>query len=137
MGTRLRAGLLAVLLFATPHGVRAQSLHSPAPGSSERRAILDAIRPLVVAQVGPPVEFVVNDIRVVGGYAFVAVEPQRPGGRVIDDSHIDDEMRDGLHTEAILIFRNGRWLVDQYAVGSTDVWYDGMCHYPRGLIPGC
>lgn len=138
MGTKLRAGLLALLLFATPHGVRAQALHSPAPGSSERRAILDAVRPVVVAQVGPPVEFVVNDIRVVGLFAFVVVEPQRPGGGSIDYSHLDDGLMDGLRTEAILVNRNGRWLVAHHGTGATDVWYLGFCgDYPRGLIPGC
>lgn len=125
------------MAFAAPLA-HAQALHSPAPGSSERRAILDAVRPVVVAQVGPPVEFVVNDIRVVGRYAFVVVEPQRPGGGRIDYSHLDDGLMDGLRTEAILVNRSGRWLVAHHATGATDVWYLGYCgDYPRGLIPGC
>lgn len=135
----VRRGLfaLAAMLLA-PLPAFAQSVSSPAPGTSERRAILDAVRPLVIAQVGPPVEFVVNDIRVVSSYAFVAVEPQRPGGGRIDYSHLDDGMMDGLRTEAILVKRNGRWLVTQHATGATDVWYLGYCgEYPRGLIPGC
>ncbi len=125
------------MVFGISHA-HAQALHSPAPGSSERRAILDAVRPVVIAQVGPPVEFVVNDIRVVGGYAFVVVEPQRPGGGRIDYSHLDDGLMDGLRTEAILVNRNGRWLVAPHRTGATDVWYLGYCgDYPRGLIPGC
>lgn len=135
----IRGGLfaLAAMLLA-PLPAFAQSVSSPAPGTSERRAILDAVRPLVIAQVGPPVEFVVSDIRVSGRFAFVAVEPQRPGGGEIDDSHLDSDMRDGLHTEAILVNRNGRWLVVEHGIGSTDVWYVGFCNdYPRGLIPHC
>jgi len=130
--------LAAALLMVAPHPVQAQAVHSPAPGTPERSSILDAIRPLIVAQVGPPVEFVVNDIRLVGRFAFVAVEPQRPGGGRIDYTHLDDGMMDGLRTEAILVKRNGRWLVVHHGIGTTDVWYVGFCNdYPRGLIPHC
>jgi hypothetical protein len=133
------AGIIAaVILAAAAPNVNAQAFQSPPPGSPERRAILDAVRPVVVAQVGPPVEFVVEDIRVLGSYAFVVVEPQRPGGGQIDYSHLDDGLMDGLRTEAILVNRNGRWLVAHHGTGATDVWYLGFCgEYPRGLIPGC
>ena len=133
-------GAAFALVFAcgTPFPSEAQQVHEPQPGSAERRALMDAIRPLVVAQVGPPVEFVVREIRVVEQYAFVAVEPQRPGGRPIDFTHLDDGMMDGLHTEAVLINRSGRWLVVTHSIGSTDVWYVALCgDYPRGLIPHC
>ncbi len=121
---------------------QAQSVQHPAPGSAERRAILDTVRPLLEQQVGPPVEFVVSEIRVLGQFAFVAVEPQRPGGGRIDYSHLtrgdDADFFDGLRTEAILTRRNGRWLVAHYGIGSTDVWYVAYCDsYPRGLIPMC
>src|SRR5690242_9703667 len=41
---------------------------APAPGSAQRRAILDALRPSIEAQIGPNIEFVVREIRVVRGW---------------------------------------------------------------------
>ena len=35
---------------------------------------------MVEAEVGKPVEFVVNEMRVLGEWAFVIATPQRPGG---------------------------------------------------------
>lgn len=129
----------ALLLAGSP--ADAQTVQRPAPGTAERKAVLDAVRPIVEAQVGPPVEFVVKDIRVAGVHAFVIVEPQRPGGGRIDYSHMDrasEGLMDGLRTEALLTRRNGRWLVTEHAIGATDVWYVGLCgRYPRGLIPSC
>ena len=139
-GMRWTAALAGALTFAlgSVDPSVAQQISHPQPGSSERRDLMDAIRPLVVARVGSPVEFVVNDIRIVDDHAFVAVEPQRPGGQAIDFAHFDDGTLDGLHTEAILVRRNGRWQVISHSIGSSDVWYVAYCDaYPRGLIPTC
>lgn len=105
------------------------------PGPAERRAILDALRPVVVRELGGPVEFVVTQMRVIEPYAFVIVTPQRPGGGVIPTP---SEEMDGVRTEAILTKANGRWGVTHHGIGATDVWYAGETkNYPAGLIPGC
>lgn len=105
------------------------------PSPVERRAILDALRPVVVKELGGPVEFVVTQIRVIEPYAFLIVTPQRPGGGVIATP---SEEMDGVRTEAILTKRNGRWSVTHHGIGATDVWYAGeVDNYPAGLIPGC
>lgn len=108
-----------------------------APSPAQRRAILDAIRPAVEAQLGPAVEFVVHDIRVVRGWAFVAATPQRRGGRPIDghDYFPDFEQMGGLEVQAVLRLRGGRWTVVEQAIGATDVWYCDMG--PPGLTPAC
>lgn len=142
MTSRVFAVVLVLAALALGSVTHAQTVQHPPPGSAERRAILDTVRPLLEQQVGPPVEFVVNDIRIVGQFAFVAVEPQRPGGGRIDYSHLtrgdDADFFDGLRTEAILTRRDGRWLVAHYGIGSTDVWYVAYCDsYPRALIPMC
>ncbi len=106
-----------------------------APSPGERRAILDALRPVVTRELGGPVEFVVTQIRVIGPHAFVIVTPQRPGGRAIPQP--SPEM-DGVRTEAILAKRKGWWTVTQHGIGATDVWYaDEIDNYPAGLIPAC
>lgn len=126
-----RAAILALTLMAATTPALAQ-LHSPPPGSAERRAVLDAVRPHVEEQLGAPVEFVVQTIRVSGDWAFVQATPQRPGGRAISAPY--PEM-DGVHTEAILRRDGGGWVTIGWAVGATDVWYVDYCgRVPRGLL---
>ena len=102
------------------------SLSAASPSSSERKAVLDALRPAVQAKLGPNVEFVVQVLRVEGGWAFVMAEPQRRGGRPIDGSLIFGEdfgNMDGLRVDAVLKKQGGRWRVVDHAIGATDVWY--------------
>ena len=54
--------------------------HTPGPGSKERKAILDAVRPRVEAMVGKRVEFIVAKLDVACGYARLLATPQEPGG---------------------------------------------------------
>ena len=97
-----------------------------APASTERKAVLDALRPAVEARLGPNIEFVVAHLRIEDGWAFVIVDPQRKGGTPIDGwaifgEHFDN--MDGLRTEAVLRRTKGRWRVVDWGIGATDVWY--------------
>ena len=56
------------------------ALCAAAPASSERKAVLDALRSSVETKVGPNVEFVVQVLRVENGWAFVMADPQRKVG---------------------------------------------------------
>ncbi len=115
----------------------ASATAAPVRGSAQRRAILDALRPAVQAEIGPDIEFVVRDIRVVRGWAFVSAMPQRPGGAPIDGHRYFpyfDEMG-GLNTTAVLRLENGFWTLVDHAIGATDVWYCDMG--PPGLTPPC
>ncbi len=135
------AGLLAIVPLATGSGtLLAQGVGataSPVAGSAQRRAILDAIRPGVEAQIGPNVEFVVRRIRVVRGWALVIADPQRRGGRQIDGHRYfpDFDNMGGLSVTAILRYQGGRWRVVEQAIGATDVWFCDMG--PPGLTPSC
>ena len=96
------------------------------PAQSERKAVLDALRPKVEAKLGPDVEFVVHVLRVENGWAFVIADPQRKGGKPIDGDRIfgeDFENMDGLRVDAVLQKRGGRWTVVDWGIGATDVWY--------------
>ncbi len=131
------AGLLTAALANEPVRATVQDAGAIAPGSAQRRAILDAIRPAVEAQIGPDVEFVVRQIRVVRGWAFVMADPQRRGGRPIDGHRYfpDFDNMGGLTVTAVLRYQRGRWRVVEQVTGATDVWFCDMG--PPGLTPGC
>ncbi|WP_420332913.1 hypothetical protein [Roseibium sp.] len=139
----LAIAILSLLLLAgsTLGGV-AQSVYEPPRGSAERREILDAVRPMVEARVGPPVEFVVGWMRSGAGWAFVNVNPQRPGGGKIDPFLTtfasQAEYMDGLSTYALLRYQYSRWNLVDFVVGPTDVFWQGDPLYaqvPLGLTP--
>ncbi|WP_209017274.1 hypothetical protein [Roseibium aggregatum] len=120
----------------------AQSVYEPARGSGERGAILNTLRPMLEARVGPPVEFIVNWLRAGEGWAFVQVSPQRPGGNPIDlrrttfASQLD--YMDGIVTYALLRYQHDRWNLIDFVIGPTDVFWQGDPLYerlPRGLTP--
>ena len=118
----------------------ADATSPPAPGSAQRAAILDALRPAVEAQLGTSVEFVVGRLEVERGWALVVADPRRRGGGDIDGRAIYgdgfDNM-DGLTVSAILRFEGGRWTLSEHAIGATDVWYcDGHTEAPSSLT-GC
>jgi hypothetical protein len=101
-------------------------LVAAAPAPSQRKAVLDALRPAVEAKLGPNVEFVIQVIRVEDGWAFVMADPQRKGGKPIDGRRLFGEdfgNMDGLRVDAVLKLKSGRWKVVDYGIGATDVWY--------------
>lgn len=96
--------------------------------SADRKAILDAVRPLVEKEVGARVQFVVDKLQVEGVWAFLQAEPQRPGGIPIDGARYYPETwaeMDGLTTTVILKRQGMRWRVVQWRIGATDAWYCG------------
>ncbi|WP_299474560.1 hypothetical protein [uncultured Roseibium sp.] len=117
----------------------AQAVHEPARGTAERSEILNAVRPMLEARVGPPVEFVVNWMRSGSGWAFVVLSPQRPGGAPIDlfqTTYSEQaEYMDGATTFALLRFQYDRWNLIDFAVGPTDAFWHGDPLYAR-LPPG-
>ena len=131
----LKTLVAAVLLLLAPP---LPSAVTPAKNSPVRKALLDALRPAIEAKIGPNVEFVVSNMRVGNGWAFVQAEPQRRGGRRIDGRSYfpnDWENMDGLTVTAILKFQNRRWNLVDHAIGATDAWYCGSP--PMKQLLGC
>ena len=127
------AAAVAFLLAPLPALAQAET---PSKGSPLRAAILDGLRPAVEAEVGAPVEFVVNEMRVIGEWAFVMVAPQRPGGGPIEyaytryQSAFDAGAFDNQVT-ALLRDTPSGWLVYEYNLGATDaIWVDWPGRYP-------
>ena len=85
---------------ARPRAPQADSAYTPARGSAERKAILDAMRAHRRRFDPRPVIFVVSSLRVQRGWAWLSVRPQSPDGR----SRFEDE-------NALLRRRGGRWEV--------------------------
>ena len=80
--TRFPAMIAFIAALAASSLAFAAGIHEPAKGSAERKAILDAIRPAIEAQMRGPVEFQINTMLSDGEWAFVGASPQRPGGGV-------------------------------------------------------
>jgi hypothetical protein len=118
---------VAAFIAAMVSTAFAADIHEPAKGSAERKAILDAIRPAIEAQMRGPVEFQINVMLSDGEWAFVSANPQRPGGREIDMEKTafagKSDIMDGLTTYALVRFANGRWNHIDDIIGSTDVAY--------------
>jgi hypothetical protein len=82
------------------HAPQADSAYTPARGSAERAAIMDAMRAHRRRFDPQRVIFVVSYLRVQRGWAWASVLPQSPDGH----SHYEDE-------SALLRRRAGRWEV--------------------------
>jgi len=96
---------------ATPPMVEpvACTVTSPAEGTPERTAALDAVRPSVEAMAGKPVEFVVTRLDVACDYARLIANPQAKSG--------------GDHYEpidAMLVRKDGKWELGLMAAGEED-----------------
>lgn len=125
--TRFLAAIAFAMTMMT--AAFAAEVHEPAKGSAERKAILDAIRPAIEAQMRGPVEFQISIMRSDGGWAFIEADPQRPDGGQIDPETTafagrSDSM-DGLTTYALVRFADGRWNHVIDIVGPTDVAHIG------------
>jgi hypothetical protein len=100
-------------------------------GDPLRRPLLDALRPAIQDDLGQPVQFMVDRLKVQGDWAFYAGSVQRPDGRAIDfartryAAEIEEGFFDGPTTYALLR-RNGQgWRVVTFVIGPTDVAYMG------------
>jgi len=110
----------------------------PARGTPLRAALLDAVRPLAVRDLGAPVEFVVHVLRVSGDRAFASVMAQRPGGVPIDMAttpmarrgNHDPDLSEGPTVQALLALSDGRWVSLHHATGATDAWWIDPLYCP-------
>jgi hypothetical protein len=107
-----------------------------------RVQILNAYRPSIEAQLGAPVEFVVDALNVMGDWAFVEARPQRPGGTPIDwrqtryRQAFESDMMSNI-VLGLLHRTDGGWQVVENVIGPTDVaWEDWLKTHnlPRELF---
>jgi hypothetical protein len=92
-----------------------------------RRVLLDAMRPTIEEDVGVPVQFVVDTLRVEDGWAYFAGTPQQKNGEPINFEQtryaeaIAEGFFDGPFLQAVLEKVDGEWLVVVFDIGATDV----------------
>jgi len=109
-----------------PQPAQAQSscaATSPRPGTTTRRAVLNALRPSIEQMAGHDVEFMVDSIQAACGWARVIVRPQAPGDRGNGYEPVD----------ALLQRSNGVWRLRQIAC--TEVDCDPAADQYRRLYP--
>jgi hypothetical protein len=145
--TEPRSARAAVFLAALVIGLtapgHAQQIEQPPPGSALRAQLLDAARPVFVAETNGPVEFVVRWLAVFGDSAFADLRPWRPGGRPIDwgrtkfAAAVRDDMFGGDTSFVLLRRKQGVWSVAEIAIGPTDVawdWWRQQYRLPEALF---
>lgn len=121
--------LLTVCVLAV--GVHAQSTkYTPKPGDSLRKAILDTLRVPVEKELNQKVVFKIDRLNVSGNWAFVRGVPQRPDGGAVDyrGTPYADAIEAGVFDDwfcALLRRQRGSWHVVTYAIGATDVVWEG------------
>ena len=107
----------------------AQSAHTPAPGSAERKAIMDVLRVPCEKDLGRKVIFRVQHLRVAGDLAFARVVPLQPDGKEIDYSRTKyrEQEADGAfdaEAEALLRRQGDNWKLLEWRFGATDTEID-------------
>ena len=129
MRRKLLLLLPAILLLSAAAQAR-QGVHTPAPGSAERKSIMDALRAPVERELKQKVVFKIDHLKVSGGWAFLRGVPQRPGGGKVDYSATphQEAIEQGVFDDwvcALLKKQGGRWRVVKSVIGPTVVPYEG------------
>jgi hypothetical protein len=120
---------LALVLFCSSFvcmEALAQRAHTPAAGTEERAAIMDALREPVERDLKQKVIFKVDRLRVAGDWAYVRVSPTKPSGDEIDFSKTKyrEQVEEGMFDpqgEALLRLQDDGWKVVEWVFGGTDV----------------
>lgn len=122
----------------------AMAWFEPERGSELRRELMNAVRPQAEGELGAPVQFVVDSLRVEGKVAFATLQPQRPGGIQIRWEETDLAARgeeaieyDGLTIHVLYAMSETAWEVFAWSVGATDVWWADpqLCASYQAVIP--
>ena len=120
--------LMLALLCVAPAAPAQEAARTPAAGSAERKAILDALRVPVEKELKRKVVFKVDGLKVRGAWAFMRGVPQQPGGAAMDyrGTVYEEAIREGAFDDwvcALLRRERGRWRVVAHSIGATDVVY--------------
>jgi hypothetical protein len=137
---RTIVALIACLIASLSFG---QSPTTPKQGSAERKAIMDSLRPPVEKSLKQKVIFQIDHLKVQGNWAFMTGKPRTPSGKAIDyrKTAYKEAIDAGAFDDWICALwkRNGKkWKLVQYAIGATDVVWDGWYQKygaPKAIFP--
>lgn len=141
---RTRACGVALLCSSalTIGALRAQNISTPAAGSAERKAIMDALRGPAEKDIGRKVIFRVQHLTLSGDWAFARVVPIQPNGSEIDYSRSKyaEANTEGVFSgigEALLQRDGSGWKLVEWRFGASDteidLWLEKH-HFPRALL---
>ena len=118
--------LVALQFMSAAAATAADCPYTPAPGSAERKAIMNSLRKPVMRELGQRVVFVVSQLKVCRNWAFLEATPQLPDGQPVDwavgvyANAVADDMCGG-YIHALLVKKGERWRVREYVICATDV----------------
>lgn len=119
----------------------AQNPYTPKPGSAERQAIMNTLRPPCERDVGQKVIFHVQHLKIIGDWALARVVPVRPDGSDLDyrKTKYREANEEGTFDgegEALLRREKGNWKLLEWRFGATDtevpIWF-AKFHAPSAL----
>lgn len=117
---------LVAILLCVSVTAKADTVHTPKTGSTERKAILDALRKPVQKRVGQKVIFVVNHLRVKDGWAFFAGSARKANNKDIGEKYLWGE------TSALLRRSGKSWTVLHWGFATdTSIMEECKSKYPR------
>jgi len=109
-----------------------------AANTKERTEMLDALRAYLYKDLKMTLEFVVDNLKVAGSYAWFQGTAQRKDRKQISIPDRGD-IFDCCHVEALFQKKSGKWVVAEGAAFSTDVWYEAIAKRypaaPKGIWP--
>jgi hypothetical protein len=138
-----RSFLVLILVITAVGTAAAQTVRTPEKGSTERKAILDALRIPVERELKQKIVFAADHFNVAGNWTFLGGQPQNASGGQPDYAGTpyqeakDADMFDN-NFFAILKKTGTKWKVVTYAIGCTDVCYaDWWRRYkaPKAIFP--
>jgi hypothetical protein len=141
MGNVMRY-LLLVSVFVYSALWAQEQAYTPKVGSTERKAVLGALRSVVQQELRKPVVFRVDHLKVQDGWAFMRGVPRHPSGMPMNyqGTPYQEAIKQGMFDDwmcALLQKQRGHWRVVVYAIGATDVPYAGweqQYHTPQGIF---
>jgi hypothetical protein len=128
------AGAFAALVVSLAGALSAgevEEWYEPKRGTAERKALMNAFRPIAEWQLGEEVQFVVEELRVFEDTAFAMLDAQRRDGSDIDledtplfaNGILQYFDMDGSSYEVFYQKSGGAWVPVLYQIGATEAWW--------------
>lgn len=134
---------ILLLIVTAAMSAAAQSVYTPEKGSTERKAILDALRVPVERELKQKIVFAANTFNVLGSWTFIFGTMQTPEGGQPDFSRTRyaEAQREGFfdnNFQALIKKTAGKWTVVKFQIGCTDVCYTEWWRQyraPKAIFP--
>jgi hypothetical protein len=134
---------ILLLIVTAAMSAAAQSVYTPEKGSTERKAILDALRVPVERELKQKIVFAANTFNVLGSWTFIFGTIQTPEGGQPDFSRTRyaEAQREGFfdnNFQALIKKTAGKWTVVKFQIGCTDVCYTEWWRQyraPKAIFP--